>query len=130
MTFLALTPLQVALLCGLTTAVVLTLFFLKLRHPRIVVGSLLLWERLLQDKQHRSLLERLRRLLSLLLALTIALLIALALARPEAVAITGEPREAVIVLDTSITMAARLFASYSITSRYMRSTSSAGFACR
>lgn len=107
MTFLALTPLQVALLCGLTTAVVLTLFFLKLRHPRIVVGSLLLWERLLQDKQHRSLLERLRRLLSLLLALTIALLIALALARPEAVAITGEPREAVIVLDTSITMAAR-----------------------
>ena len=107
MTFLALTPLQVALLCGLTAATVIVLFFLKLRHPRVAVASLLLWERVLHDRQHRSLLERLRRLLSLLLALTIALLIALALGRPEASAITGAPRESVIVLDTSITMAAR-----------------------
>jgi len=94
-TFLALTPLQVALLCGLTAATVIVLFFLKLRHPRVAVASLLLWERVLQDRQYRSLLERLRRLLSLLLAITIALLIALALGRPEARAITGAPREAV-----------------------------------
>ncbi|HAK57340.1 MAG: VWA domain-containing protein [Vicinamibacterales bacterium] len=106
MTFLALTATQVAWLCGLTLAAVIALFFLKLRHPRVAVASLLLWERVLVDNQHRSLLERLRRLLSLLLAITIALLIALALGRPEAGAITGEPREVVIVVDTSITMAA------------------------
>ncbi|HJO37952.1 MAG: hypothetical protein QGG24_03730 [Vicinamibacterales bacterium] len=106
MTFLALTATQVAWLCGLTLVAVIALFFLKLRYPRVAVASLLLWERVLVDNQHRSLLERLRRLLSLLLAITIALLIALALGRPEAGAITGEPREVVIVVDTSITMAA------------------------
>ena len=107
MTFLALAPWQVGLLCALTAATVIALFFLKLRHPRVAVASLLLWERVLQDKEYRSLLERLRRLISLLLALTIALLIALAIARPEAGALTGEPREVVLVMDTSITMAAR-----------------------
>ena len=107
MTFLALAPWQVALLCGLTAAAVITLFFLKLRHPRVAVASLLLWERVLQDNERRSLLERLRRLISLLLALTIALAIALAVARPEAGGLTGEPREVAIVLDTSITMATR-----------------------
>ena len=107
MTFLALAPWQVGLLCALTAATVIVLFFLKLRHPRVAVASLLLWDRVLQDREHRSLLKRLRRLISLLLALTIALLIALAIARPEAGALTGEPREVVIVVDTSITMAAR-----------------------
>ena len=107
MTFLALAPWQVGLLIALTAGAVIALFFLKLRHPRVAVASLLLWERVLQDKEYRSLLERLRRLISLLLALTIALLIALAIARPEAGVLTGEPREVVLVLDTSITMAAR-----------------------
>ena len=107
MTFLALAPWQVGLLCSLTAAAVIWLFFLKLRHPRVAVGSLLLWRRVLEDTQHRSLLERLRRLLSLLLALVIALSIAAAMGRPQSGALTGEPRDVALVLDASISMAAQ-----------------------
>ncbi len=106
MTFLNLSPLAAALLAAATAAAVLALFFLKLRHRRIVVGSSLLWERVLRDGPAHSLIERLRRLLSLLLALAIALLIALSLGRPWLAASEGGPRPLVIVLDTSETMRA------------------------
>ena len=106
MTFLALAPWQVLALCSMTAGLVIWFFFLKLRHPPVAVASLLLWKRVLVDKEHRSLWERLRRLISLLLALTIALLIAAALGRPQSGALTGEPRNVAVVLDTSASMAA------------------------
>src|SRR6185503_10327919 len=104
MTFLALTPLQTALLAALCAGTIIALYFLKLRHRRVVVSSSILWRRVLDERQSHSLWEKLRRLLSILIAVTIALLIALSLARPEVESLTGKNERIVIVLDTSPTM--------------------------
>ena len=107
MTFLSMTTWQALLLSGITAAIVIWLFFLKQRHPRFVVGSLILWKRVLESQQTESWIERLRRLISLLIALAIALLMMLALGRPLLEVLTGPQREFVIVLDTSLTLAAQ-----------------------
>ena len=107
MTFLSMATWQVWLMSGLTTAIVIWLFFLKQRHPRFVVGSLILWKRVLENRQTESWIERLRRLISLLIALAIALLMMLALGRPLLEVLTGSQREFAIVLDTSLTLAAQ-----------------------
>ena len=104
MTFLALTPLQAAILALLTTGTIIALYFLKLRHRRVVVSSSILWRRVLDERQSHSLFEKLRRIISIIIAVTIALLIALALARPEVESLTGKNERIVIVLDTSPTM--------------------------
>jgi len=104
MTFLALSPLQAALLVILTGGTIVALYFLKLRHRRVVVSSSILWRRVLDEQQLHSLWEKLRWILSIVIAVTIALLIALALARPEAESLTGKNERIVIVLDTSPTM--------------------------
>ena len=106
MNFLALSATQTLLLAGLTAAAVVFLFFLKLRRRRIVIGSSLLWSRVLEAQDARSLAEKLRRLMSLLLALAIALLIALAIGRPWVEAL-GRPRPILVVLDTSPSMGTR-----------------------
>src|SRR6476660_9620489 len=106
MTFLALTPLQVALLSALTAGTSIALYFLKLRHRRVVVSSSILWRRVLDERQSHSLWEKLRRIISIIVAATIALLIAMSLARPEIQALTGKNERIVIVLDTSPTMMA------------------------
>jgi len=107
MTFLSMATWQVWLMSGLTTAIVIWLFFLKQRHPRFVVGSLILWKRVLENRQTESWIERLRRLISLLIALAIALLMMLALGRPLLEVLMGPQREFAIVLDTSLTLAAQ-----------------------
>lgn len=104
MTFLALTPLQSALLAVLTAASVIALYFLKLRHRRVFVSSSILWRRVLDEQQAHSLWEKLRKILSIVLAATIALLIAISLARPEVESLTGKNERIVLVLDTSLTM--------------------------
>src|ERR1041384_5957705 len=104
MTFLALTPLQTALLVLLTTGTIVALYFLKLRHRKVFISSSILWRRVLDERESHSLWEKLRRILSIILAATIALLIGLALARPEIQALTGKNERIVIVLDTSPTM--------------------------
>src|SRR5215510_9006259 len=104
MTFLAMTPLQAALLTLLTAGTIIALYFLKLRHRRVVISSSLLWRRVLDERQSHSLWEKLRRIISIVIAVTIALLIALALARPEAESLTGKNERIVIVVDTSPTM--------------------------
>src|SRR5262245_30393000 len=100
MRFLALSPLQTALLSLFTAATIVALYFLKLRHRRVFVSSSLLWRRVLDDKQSHSLMEKLRRIISIIIATTIALLIAVALARPEIEALTGKNERIVIVMDT------------------------------
>src|SRR5262245_42865007 len=107
MTFLALTPLEVAVLALLTTGTIVALYFLKLRHRRVVISSSILWKRVLDERQSHSLWEKLRRIISIVIAATIALLIALALARPEVESLTGKNERIVIVLDTSPTMNTR-----------------------
>src|SRR6476619_1012804 len=104
MTFLALTPLQIALLALLTAGTIIALYFLKLRHRRVVVSSSMLWRKVLDERQSHSLWEKLRRIISIVIAVTIALLIALSLARPEIESLTGKNERIVIVLDTSPTM--------------------------
>ena len=105
MTFLALSPTQVAALAAGTTAAVLLLFFLKLRRPPVLVSSVLLWDRLLGRDAPRAWRERLRRLLSLLLALGIALAVAIALGRPASSSAKGG---VAVLIDTSTTMTARM----------------------
>jgi hypothetical protein len=104
MTFLALTTFQAVSLALLTAATIVALYFLKLRHRRVVVSSSILWRRVLDERQSHSLWEKLRRIISIAIAVTIALLIALALARPEIESLTGKNERIVIVLDTSPTM--------------------------
>ncbi len=104
MTFLALTPLQTALLAVLTAGTVIALYFLKLRHRRVLISSSILWRKVLDERQSHSLWEKLRKYISMLVAVVIALLIALSLARPEIESLTGRNERIVIVLDTSPTM--------------------------
>src|ERR1043166_517675 len=104
MTFLSLTSLQTALLALLTAGTIIALYFLKLRHRRIVISSSILWRRVLDERQSHSLWEKLRRIVSIAIAVTIALLIALSLARPEVESLTGKNERIVLVLDTSPTM--------------------------
>src|SRR5437762_4294002 len=104
MTFLALTPLQIALLALVTTGTIIALYFLKLRHRRVVISSSILWKRVLDERQSHSLWEKLRRIISIVIAVTIALLIAFSLGRPEIESLTGKNERIVVVLDTSPTM--------------------------
>jgi Ca-activated chloride channel homolog len=104
MNFLALTPIQTALLAVTTIAIIVALYLLKLRHRRIFIPSSILWRRVLDERQSHSLWEKLRRIVSIVVAATIALLIAMALARPEIESLTGKNERVVIVLDTSPTM--------------------------
>jgi hypothetical protein len=106
MSFLNLSTAQAILLALLTLGAVLALFFLKLRHRRVVVGSALLWQRVLHDQKSNSLIERLRRWFSLLLAITIALLIAMSAGRPYFSTSGDGPQPVVIVLDASESMSA------------------------
>jgi hypothetical protein len=107
MTFLALTPLQAALLALFAAGTVIALYFLKLRHRRVFVSSSMLWRRVLDERQSHSLWEKLRKIISIAIAVTIALLIAMSLARPEIESLTGRNERVVIVLDTSPTMHTR-----------------------
>jgi len=104
MSFLALTPLQTALLAAITAGTVIALYFLKLRHRRVFISSSILWRRVLDDRESHSLWEKLRRIVSIAVAVTIALLIAMSIARPEIESLTGKNQRIVIVIDTSPTM--------------------------
>src|SRR5438046_10581821 len=104
MTFLALTSFQTALLALLTAGTVISFYFLKLRHRRVLISSSILWRRVLDERESHSLWEKLRRIISIVIAATIALLIALSLARPEIESLTGKNERIVIVLDSSPTM--------------------------
>jgi hypothetical protein len=107
MTFLALSPLQTAILTLGTVAAVLSLYFLKVRRRHVLVSSAILWRRVLAEQSARSIWQRLRLIFSIAVALTISLLIALSIARPRIDWLTGKPQRIVIVLDTSPTMNTR-----------------------
>jgi hypothetical protein len=107
MTWLAFATWQVWTVAAMTAAAVAWLFFLKLRHPRRAVPSLVLWQRALEQERPQSVLERLRRLISLLIILAVAWLLALAPGRPASVAAGRRPRPVTIAIDTAASMAAR-----------------------
>ena len=107
MTFLALTPFQATLLAALIAGTVIALYFLRLRHRKVMVPSSLVWRLVLDEHMSHSLREKLRKILSIAIAVTIALLIAMSLGRPDIQSLTGKAERIVIVLDTSPTMNTR-----------------------
>lgn len=107
MNLLGLTVAQYAGLLAGAGAVVVVFYLLKLRRRRVAVPFGKLWEQVLMDRQATSLLQRLRRLLSLLLQLLLLWLLATALADPRETEDLREGRDLVVLVDTSASMRAR-----------------------
>jgi len=85
------------------------LFLIKLRPPRMLVSSLLLWRRVLDESRELTLWERIRRAVSLALTVAIALALALAVTRPAPAhsASSASRGRLLIVMDSSWSMLAR-----------------------
>ena len=100
---------QAWLVMGVAVAVAAGLFLLKLRPPQVVVASLTIWRRVLDETRDRTLWERIRRAVSLLVALLITLALALAILRPQPAAPAAETPSGrvAIVIDSSWSMLAR-----------------------
>src|SRR5687767_6072171 len=79
MTFGAMAAWQAWLLIAATVALAAWVFFRKLRPPRVLVPSMLLWRRVLDESREQTLWERIRRAVSLALTIAIALAVAFAL---------------------------------------------------
>ncbi|MEO8076159.1 MAG: VWA domain-containing protein, partial [Acidobacteriota bacterium] len=109
MTFAAMAAWQAWLLIAAAGALAVWLFLVKLRPPRILVPSLLLWRRVLDESRELTLWERIRRTVSLVLTLLVALVLALAAARrSRGGATAAAPRgRLLIVIDSSWSMLAR-----------------------
>jgi hypothetical protein len=117
MSFAAMAAWQAWLVIGLAVAAGVFLFLLKLRPPQIVVPSLALWHRVLDDARERTLWERIRRAVSLAVVVLITLALALAILRPErAMTVIGSSGhrvigssggEIAIVIDSSWSMLAQ-----------------------
>ena len=82
------------------------LYFLKLKRPRITVASTLLWQKVIEDMRVNSPFQRLKRNLLLLLQLLILLALIFALARPLRQGFDTRDASFIVLLDTSASMAA------------------------
>src|SRR6188474_29861 len=107
MTFLGLTSLQSIILAIATASAIIALYFLKHKRRRIVISSVLLWRKVIEERIENSIFEKLRRTFSVLLAVITGLLVAFAIARPQIDWLTGGARRVVLVLDTSPSMQSR-----------------------
>jgi Ca-activated chloride channel homolog len=107
MTFGFLAPWLGWLICIAGIAAGLAAFLVKARPSRHVVPSLLIWQRVMDDRRERSLWERIRWVISLCLALTIAMALTAAFVRPKFGFSKASVDRVLIVLDSSWTMAAR-----------------------
>lgn len=85
---------------------IILLYMLKLRRRDVLVSSMLLWQRLLRDREANAPWQRLRRNLLLLLQLLILALLTLALARPFVPAPSVVSGSVVVLLDASASMQA------------------------
>lgn len=109
MTFAAMAAWQAWALLIAAGAVAAGLFLIKLRPPRILVPSLVLWQRVLDASPDLTRWERIRRAVSLLATIVLALLLGLAIVRPSRSAGTQAPGggRVLIVIDSSWSMLAR-----------------------
>ena len=87
-------------------AVVSYIFFMKVRHPRVLVPSLLLWRRVLDEDRDVSFWEKVRKAVSLAIAILVPLLIVFALGRPERASAGAAAGPLTIVIDSSLSMLA------------------------
>ena len=114
MNFTGLAAWQAWLLLGAAAAAAAWLFLLKVRPPKVIVPSLLLWRKVLDESREQTLWERIRRAVSLAVTILIALALAAAIARPSRLvraatsggAVARAPR-VLVVLDSSWSMLGR-----------------------
>ena len=107
MIFLGMSAGMAVILLGATVAIVVYLYWLKPPPQRMVVPSMLLWDRLLKEKKRNTFFDRLRWWLSMMLALTIGLSVAAGMGRPELSSPGSDLRDITVVIDNSATMATR-----------------------
>ncbi|MCH8270759.1 MAG: BatA and WFA domain-containing protein, partial [Planctomycetes bacterium] len=84
--------------------IVVGLYLLKIRRTRQVVPSIEFWMRLAEEPPVRSLLRRLKRLLSLLLWLIIIAAVLFAVGNPVLAIGKAKPRAIVVIIDNSVSM--------------------------
>ncbi len=93
----------------LALAVPIVIFYiLKIRLRRVPVSTLMFWRKIYDEKQPRSLWQKLRHILSLLLQLLFLALLTFALVDPHFAWESLQSRRIVIVLDNSGECAARM----------------------
>ena len=108
MTFAAMAAWQAWLLLLAASVAAAWIFLIKLRPPRTLVPSLLLWQRVLDESRERTWWERIRRAVSLVVTVAIALMLAFAAVQPERRrGRSPNSGRRLIVLDSSLTMLAR-----------------------
>lgn len=93
-----------ALFFALLALPILVLYMLKLRRREAPVSSILLWERLLRDRQANAPWQRIRRNLLLFLQLLILAALVFALARPALLVPSPFSGSVVVILDASASM--------------------------
>jgi hypothetical protein len=107
MRFLAFSPWLAWLLVTAAAGAAAILFAIRPRPPRLVVSSLIVWRRVLDDAIERSWWDRVRWFVSLGLTVSIAVAIAAAFARPARGSRASASGRVLIVLDSSWSMRAR-----------------------
>jgi len=91
---------------AVTLPLIVLLYFLKIRRPRVSIPSTLLWRRAVRDRQANAPWQRLRFSWLLLLQLLVAAAMVGALVRPALARQSTLSGHTVILLDTSVTMQA------------------------
>jgi hypothetical protein len=85
---------------------IVVFYILRLRLRRVPVSTILFWRQIFDEKQPRSLWQRLRHLLSLLLQLAFLLLLVVALGDPYFDWQVRQRRHIAVIVDNSASMAA------------------------
>jgi hypothetical protein len=86
-------------------AAIVSLYVLKLRRRPVPVPFVLIWQRILREKEATSLFSQLKRILSLLVQLALLALLVLALGDPRGFA-SNKARNVVVLIDASASMKA------------------------
>jgi hypothetical protein len=95
-----------ALLWALLAIPIVIFYILKIRVRRVPVSTVMFWEQVFEEKQARSIWQKLRHLLSLLMQLLLLCLLVAALAEPYFSWEARQQRRLVLVLDNSASMQA------------------------
>ena len=102
MSFLA----PMALFLSLLLPLIVAMYLLKLRRTERIVSSTYLWRVMVRDVEANAPWQRLRRNLLLILQLLFLAVLILAIAQPFSWAKGSNSRSAILILDTSASMAA------------------------
>lgn len=90
---------------GLLVPIVI-FYILKIRMRRVPVSTVMFWEQIFEEKQPRSIWQRLRHWISLLLQLAFLLLLVLALTDPYFTSDVRNAQRWIVILDNSASMQA------------------------